>query len=495
MLSEYNQGLSKCLNHYLANEIDKLILQLNQQVDLEPFYCSIVPLFSEDYLQSDFFRLVWKYGSFCKLSKLYAEKCIALKIFNYEFGSWTVENFVSMKESVVILCESTDYLKLFKDVGLGFVLVNRINLLIKGGDENGIDLLDFLVYYADKTSFDLLETVEIKLENASKDYTELGMSKNDRFKGGVFMHSSLIYNTRPFEHKASGKESIKMDTPDETGVFLARPESDFSATSFLFMIYKRVKSVIIRQKVIAEAVNLTVNGVIDPETMTDLLLEFIKIDCCSVHGMLNEFQESVWEPHEIVEIMVDAGILNGADKSNILGNAGASAGLYDQKQHDCSECVENVSLGNVSDITQGSDSLPAESKESQDFYAFSSKDSLGISSIDPLIITFGGVDSAKNCSDGFFAHVLPTLKSVLKDESLANAVLKSRFVKPKLLKSSTLFSVLKDKIADVRLFALVLFFNETLIFNHFGEIIAKIEKKDEFIKLVLSKIAYDDVSK
>ncbi|ELA41029.1 uncharacterized protein VICG_01911 [Vittaforma corneae ATCC 50505] len=494
MLNEYNQGFSKCLNHYLTNEIDKLVLQLHQQVDLEPFYCSLIPLCTEEYLQSDFFRSVWKYGNFYNLAKLYAEKCVALKIFNYEFGAWVIENFVLMKESVVILCESVDYLKLFRDIGLDFILINRINSLIKNADESGIDLLDFLVYYADKTSFDLLESIEIKLEGTSK------ACKNSKSKDDDLARNSLIYNIKPFEYKATEKECIKMDTPVSSDTFPnPQSESEFSATSFLFMIYKRIKSVVIRQKVIVEATNLVKNSLIDSKIMIDLLLEFIKIDYCSVFGMLNEFQESVWEPYQIVEIMTGTDIsksIGDIDKLNNFGNVNISDDFsYTQPNND-DVYAENESLSNISNITQCSSNSLTENKEKQPIHAFNVKDAFGISSIDPLIITFGDVDSVKGgSSNRFFTHILPTLKSVLNDESLISIALKSKFTKLKYLKNSVLFSVLKDKAADVRVFALMLFFNEALILNHFEEIIAKIEKKNEFIKLVLSKIMHDEVAK
>lgn len=415
ILNEYNQGLNKCLNHYLSNDIDKLILQLSKYSELDQFYCLIFPVFNEEYFKSDFFKIVWKYGNFYRLARLYSEKCVVFRIFNPEFSIWIVNNFVEMNDSVVILCEYFEYLSHFRDLGLDLILTDRINYLIENKDELGINLLDFLVYYADKTSLEILENIKIN------------------FKQNII--DSKI-NDIP-------QENINKSIDNNIYSSSSELSSSISISSYLTLIFKKIKSIIIRQKVVKE---LFSNKYITRIELNNILLEFIKIDYTSVFELLNEYQDPYWEPYKIILELNNSGYFNNNDDSDIKINNNIENDKF----------INNAYSTDISTM------------------------------IDPMVITFdGGYQSKRN-------DILSLLKNILKDESLVNIVNKFKFCRLKQLKKSELLPIALEKINDLRIYVLLLFFNESIVFNNFEKIIRNFKENDDFIKLICLKISDND---
>ncbi|KAM0680801.1 hypothetical protein GINT2_001075 [Glugoides intestinalis] len=436
MLSEYNEGSSKCLSHYVTNELDKLLLQLNQHVNLESFYCSIVPLHNEVYLDSEFFRIVWKYGTFTRLARLYAEKCVAFKLFNHEFGSWVVENFFVSRDCLIILCEMEEYLKLFNDLGLDYIIVNRINSLIKQGEIYAVDLLDFLVYYSDKNSSDLLDDIVIDISTSNKDKTiNQNSQKHARDIPQCASESNTsLQSSKPFlidsckeeglfstNSNASNSSVNQMDTelPDFT-------DNQFPSfiSSFLLIIFRRIKSILIRQKVINTLNDLTEKGVVEIELFIEMLIEFSKIDIHSVAEMLNEFQDSYWKPCDILEILAQY-----SDLSNLYGK--------DKKVNDLEQNTNHDQFITFSDMNVPKDYL---------------------------------------------------LEDVFHDDTFNDISTKLSNVQLRYLKKSPLIATILTQATDIRIFALLLFVNESIVFNNFKEILSKVNDKRLLCQLIVHKI-------
>lgn len=433
LLTEYNEGSSKCLNHYITNELDKLLLQLNQHVDLEPFYCSIVPLHSETYLDSEFFRIVWKYGTFTRLARLYAEKCIAFKLFNNEFGTWVVENFFVSRDCLIILCEMEEYLKLFNDLGLDYIVVNRINSLIQQGEIYAVDLLDFLVYYSDKTSSDLLEDIMINISKPDKN-----IMKDQNFpkhRDDIPEPNTSLQNFKPFSLDGTKEENKTLTNPcisnsyesqmNPESISLTDNQSSSFISSFLLVIFRRIKSILIRQKVINTLTDLAEHNIIDAEVFAEMLIEFSKIDLYSVAEMLNEFQDSYWKPSDILEILTQYSDLNA---------------LYGKN-------------------TNSSSMLDPTTKAEQ-------------------LIIFSDMLATKDY----------LLETVFSEEAFNDISVKLANLQLRYLKKSRLVAMILTQVTDIRVFSLLLFVNESIVFNNFKEIIPKVSDKRLFCELIVHKI-------
>lgn len=420
MLSEYNQGYSKCISHYLSNEIDKLILQLNHQTDLEIFYCSIIPLFPADYLKSPFFLSVWTYGPYIRLARLYSEKCVSAHIFNLQFCNHVCDNFVIMKDSIIILCEFDDYLHHFKSIRIDLAFVREANALISIGNEDAVELLDLMIYYADKTGSDCLDFVSLRIP--------LEFPDQDSGKKTRSVFSSLC--------------NVPKLTP----------------ASFLFILYKRIKSGTIRQKVVLELAEQLKNGGIKEKIGVEMLFEFIKIDWCAVFEILNVYEVPRWYPPAIVNVIKEFG-------SDLLDDLCYST--------ESSSLCEEVS--NCYDVESTSDMIDSD------------KNPLNASkNTTSMLISFDGVVPDSVCS-----QIMNSLKNIISDDCLVNSIIKLGSVQIRCYKSPHVLDCLLASVGDVRLYALLLFLNETWVLNNLNNILERFENKRDFLVLLWKKILYN----
>lgn len=153
---------NKCLSYYINNDMDRVILQLQDHFDIEPFFISILKIFDQKYLKSEFFRVIWKYKKYNRLAFYYGEMCVIHNVFNREFSYYLLEMFYlskDIRESLVIVSKMQEYQEFFIDMGFGMMVVSKCNCLIEMNRNDSIEMLEFLCYYQDVTNIDLLSQI------------------------------------------------------------------------------------------------------------------------------------------------------------------------------------------------------------------------------------------------------------------------------------------------------------------------------------------------
>lgn len=415
LLTEYSQGSSKCLNYYISHDIDKILLQLNEQDNLESFYCSIIHLVTETYLNSEFFIEAWKYKKFFKLAKMYGEKCVSLKIFNSAYAHSLIESFPSSKNSIVILCEVDEYLKFFKDSNVGEMAVKQVNLAIQMRMYEVIELIEFLVYFEDKSAMDFLSKVEIK----NIDLNEL---------------------------IDIGKDIPKTDDENQKIIVNDSYNAEFG---YFFLIFKQIKSVKIRQKVLEFIPYMVESGLIGLKGCVELVVECIKIDCISVATALNRHESSSWVPLEILDLM---------HKNNLI---------FDIQSH---------ALGKIRSDIETSYSLTTEYSNNEIKQVDCNKQDIE-NSTQTIILEAPSDNQVNN-------ELFKTLFVIMKDERLVSICRKWKYKNSKFFKNSKLLDLLITKAVDSRIFAFLLFVNDTLVLNNLRQILENVDDKESFCKLI-----------
>lgn len=402
ILNEYAQGTSKCLNYYIAHEMDKIFLNLNEYSNLETFYLSILPVMSEGYLNSDFFNEAWKYKKFFKLAKVYSERCLSMKLFNFDFADSLIQTFPDSKDSVIILCEMDAYLNHFRENKLGDTVISLINSSIQNRRDEAIELFQFLIFFEDKGSLDLLAKIDFihLVDQGSRD-----ISKD-------------IPNTS--EHDTLEDFNNQSDV-------IEFYNSEFR---YFFSIFKHIKSVKIRRKVLELIPVLAEHNRIKLTGCFNFILECIKIDPLSVSGAMNHYQESNWSPLKVHTLIMKYYY----PSNDIISETSAAT----------ESVLEN--LNNKEDTN--------------------------------LILLYLPVE----------ANDMPVLSKIMKDENLVDACLKMKLQNRKILKNSKLFDLFLKKAPDVRIFSFLIFVNETLILNNLETILDAIEDKEDFCKLLWQRL-------
>ena len=400
MLTEYAQGTSKCLNYYIAHEMDKIFLSLSDYSNLEAFYLSIFPIMSEGYLNSDFFNEAWKYKKFYKLAKVYSEKCLSNKLFNSEFADSLIDTFPNSRDSIIILCEMDAYLNYFKENRLCDTVISLVNDLIKNRKDEVIEIFQFLVFFEDKGSLDILSKIDLtcSLEQDNKDIAK----------------------------------SNELENINNNSEHLDNLESYNSEFRYFFLIFKRIRSIKIRHKILEILPILTEYNLVSLSGCVQFILECIKIDSLAISLSLNHYEKSQWSPYLIYQLITKYFL--------------PTTELSSYSMFDCS--VEGESSIKVS------------------------KDSLNVILLDLP-------NEPQN---------LPILSKIMKDENLVDACLKLNIKNRRLFKESKLFDLFLKKIIDVRIFSFLLFVNESLILNNLETILDGIEEKEDFCNLIWDRL-------
>lgn len=485
LLNEYNE---KCINYYINNEIDRLLLQINEEEILERFYCSILPVMKEEYLISEFFNEVWKHGRFSRLSRLYSEKCISNGIFNVKFGMNLIEkvfqhyscykdcynknkdcynrnnnnnnngsndsnnnnnydsthinnnninsnnncinnnsnnnntyininNDESLIDSLIILLQMKDYSNLFKDLNLHSFLLKTVEDLFYALDEECIKILEFLIYFQDKEKNEL----NIKEEQLN----------------------------------------IK--------------EGNIDTAIFIFKVYKRIKSIEIRRVILENSIKTEWNK---EDLLSNLLMEFIKVDFYAVFSILNEFQESEWEPVEIMGVIESYRNINYDDCCS--DNINNIKDLCSDNNEDCNNsndcCSDNINNSN-NNIKIDINNIKDCSNNNNNIKDYSNKNNVKID-----------INNIKDYSnnndvkiDMIFHH---SLNLFLNDKNLFEIALKIKNTKFPLVKKSPSLHILKEKCIDFRILVLLFLINENVILNDLKGILKRTEKKHLLCRLI-----------
>ena len=443
ILAEHSQGSSKCLNYYITHEMDKIFLSLNEQTNLESFYLSILPVVTEGYLNSEFFTEAWKYKRYFQLAKLYSERCLSLKIFNLNFANSLIETFPKSEESIVVLCEMDIYLKHFKENNLGAIALEKANSAIKSRNSEIIKLIEFLVYFEDKSSLDLLNMIEFDIpgeqdnRNVCKDIpTHTNVNLNDRIVGYVTVNDSC--------------------------------NSEFA---YFFLIFKQIKSVKIRQKILEFLPILVESGFITLEACVEFIIECLKVDSLAVSMSLNHYQDSVWVPLHIQNLILkNCNLSTECNDKNCIGNFETS-----------NENILNPQMTELDDMNCiGTSNSSINSNFQLDSLITEQDSNCDLEKSN--IIVFDIPNENKS-------H--PILFKIMKDQSLVDACVKLNNKHVRILKSSKLFDLFLKKIIDLRIFSFLLFVNDTLILNNLEHILNGIENKEEFCLLIWQRLMDD----
>lgn len=284
ILSEHCEGRSKCLEHYASNGIDRAVFHLSTQEDLEPFYIAVLPLFSEKYLRSEFWRTVWKYGKLNRVCKYYCERCAVYGIFNEELANYLMETSTfdpSVREALAVVCGMESYSKWLESMGFGFMVINRINSLVEAMSEDSIDLLNFSCYYENKSCADIMSHVVIRLKS-----TGVAMDA----PGGTDM---VVYTD---------------SMPEDASETVIRLVPLSRQLEFLLRIFRDVGSGRVRSKVLEEGCCISRSrGREEGRVFANFIIECAKLDPGSVANSLCRPMANTWSPLDVSRYFLECG--------------------------------------------------------------------------------------------------------------------------------------------------------------------------------------------
>lgn len=298
---------SKCIEYYITHDLDRIILQLHAQTDLEDFFCLVLPVLGEDYLRSEFCKVVWKYGSFHRLCKAYCEQCVMHGVFNRDLAQHLVGMFTKSKDvrdGLILVCKLKEYAFFFEELSLGKAIADRVNDLLNEMSDGVFELLDLLCYYEDVSGVSLVDEISLA-GNGARSSCIIYFDQDTRpgestERDGVYVkkgaEGDAVYTRQDGHCAESPGRSTAEDKPDPAPPYKNR-------LVFLAAIFRKVKSQALRNRTVMAAL-----AFVTDRYFSEFLTECILNDPGVISDLLSsKMKRADWSPLGVYEMLVEGG--------------------------------------------------------------------------------------------------------------------------------------------------------------------------------------------